>query len=146
MLYKYLVNEYEKYDLLSDVEKDSMEHVNCCEKILFGINNINNLKLDENALKLARGFGGGMNVEGTCGVITGGVMSISSIYYDNDNYKEIISDFINTYNNKFKSISCDVLREMYGTEEEGCRNVILNAAAILDSIISKYDIRGDQNE
>lgn len=146
MLYNYLIKEYENYDLLSQEEKNSLVHVNCCEKILFGMNNVYELGLDENALKLARGFGGGMNVESTCGVITGGIMGLSNLFYNAENYKDIMKDFINLYANQYTSISCDILKEKYRTEKEGCRSVILNAALILDDVVSKYSDRGDFNE
>ena len=59
--------------LLQDGFGSAMD-LNCAEKILYGANWAYNMKLPGEALKLAAGFGGGMGVESSCGVITGGVM------------------------------------------------------------------------
>ena len=65
--------------LLQDGFGSAMD-LNCAEKILYGANWAYNMKLPGEALKLAAGFGGGMGVESSCGVITGGVMVLSSLY------------------------------------------------------------------
>lgn len=65
--------------LLQDGFGSAMD-LNCAEKILYGANWAYNMKLPVEALKLAAGFGGGMGVESSCGVITGGVMVLSSLY------------------------------------------------------------------
>lgn len=57
--------------LLQDGFGSAMD-LNCAEKILYGANWAYNMKLPGEALKLAAGFGGGMGVESSCGVITGG--------------------------------------------------------------------------
>ena len=55
--------------LLQDGFGSAMD-LNCAEKILYGANWAYNMKLPGEALKLAAGFGGGMGVESSCGVIT----------------------------------------------------------------------------
>lgn len=138
MLYNYLIKEYQYYDGLSKVEVEALQHVNCCEKILFAGNEVHKLELDSNALKLARGFGGGMNAESTCGVITGGVMVLSHIYYEHPDYKKIIEDYIETFIRYNGAIECDILKELYKSEDEGCKAIILKAAIVFDEIVSKY--------
>ena len=68
--------------LLQDGFGSAMD-LNCAEKILYGANWAYNMKLPAEALKLAAGFGGGMGIESSCGVITGGVMVLSSLYEKN---------------------------------------------------------------
>ena len=63
--------------LLQDGFGSAMD-LNCAEKILYGANWAYNMKLPAEALKLAAGFGGGMGIESSCGVITGGVMVLIS--------------------------------------------------------------------
>lgn len=65
--------------LLQDGFGNAMD-LNCAEKILYGANWAYDMKLPAEALKLAAGFGGGMGIESSCGVITGGVMVLSSLY------------------------------------------------------------------
>ena len=100
--------------------------------------NIYKLGLDDNALKMARGFGGGMNVESTCGVITGGVMALSNISCESTNYKEIIEDFVQSFIQYNGSIDYNILKELYRTEDESCKSVILKAAVVFDEIVDKY--------
>ena len=56
------------------------EDYNCAETILAGANQVYHLGLDQDALKLAAGFGGGMAVEGDCGAITGAIMVLGRLY------------------------------------------------------------------
>ncbi len=138
MLYDYLVREYKSLSVLSEKERNSLVHVNCCEKIVFGANLVYKLGLDENALKMARGFGGGMNVESSCGIITGGVMILSNLFYNSLDYRLIVKDFIETFTKNYGSIDCDILKELYRSDEDGCTNIILKGGLVLDEIIEKY--------
>lgn len=72
--------------LLQDGFGSAMD-LNCAEKILYGANWAYNMKLPGEALKLAAGFGGGMGVESSCGVITGGVMVLSSLYVSRNGHE-----------------------------------------------------------
>ena len=139
MLKEYLIDEYKKFDILTQEEKDNLVHVNCCEKILFGANKVYSLNLDDNALKLARGFGGGLNIESTCGVITGAVMGLSSIFHSDSRYKEIVKDYIEIFKNHHGEIDCNILKELFRTEEFGCRSIILKGAEVFDEIVKKYE-------
>lgn len=140
MLKKYLIKEYEEFDILTQEQKDNLVHVNCCEKILFGVNKVYSLNLDDNALKVARGFGGGLNIESTCGVITGAVMGLSNIYFDDSRYREIVKDYIEMFKKYHGNIDCNILKELYRTEEFGCRSIILKGAEVFDEIVKKYSI------
>lgn len=141
MIYKHIDEWYKWYNTLDDTTKDAMVHINCCERTLFSANEVLELNLSEDALKVARGFGGGMKVKSTCGVITGGVMALSKYYYDDERLNEIIIDFIETYEKSFGSSSCDVLIDMYRREDIGCQPVVKNAGMVLDSLIEKYGKR-----
>ena len=76
--------------LLQDGFGSAMD-LNCAEKILYGANWAYNMKLPAEALKLAAGFGGGMGIESSCGVITGGVMVLSSLYVNVTDMKAAVS-------------------------------------------------------
>ena len=87
--------------LLQDGFGSAMD-LNCAEKILYGANWAYNMKLPGEALKLAAGFGGGMGVESSCGVITGGVMVLSSLYvsrngHESGRIKALEKEFIETF-------------------------------------------------
>ena len=67
-LYEYLYSGFGK-----------AEDLNCAEKMLYGANKVYELGINRNDLKLAAGFGGGMAMGLTCGVLTGGIMAFSSL-------------------------------------------------------------------
>lgn len=115
---------------------------NWAEKILYGANKTYNLDLTKNALKMSAGFGGGMGVEKTCGALISGVMVLSIMNvqdraHENDRIKELTREFLEDYVETMGSIDCDYLKENYRTEEEKCFRVILKAAEILDTMVSR---------
>lgn len=118
------------------------EGLNCAEKILYGANEVYNLGLSRECLKLSAGFGGGMQIKSVCGALTGGVMVISKIFSHNDSYnkeqlKDLIQEFFRLFEEKMGSIRCNALKPLYRTEEKGCQDVISEAADILCFIIDK---------
>lgn len=118
------------------------EGLNCAEKILYGANEIYDLGLSRECLKLSAGFGGGMKIESVCGALTGGVMVLSKIFGHNDLYKKeqfegLIREFFRLYEEKMGSIKCSELKPLYRTEEKGCQNVIFAAADVLCFIIDR---------
>jgi len=86
-------------------------HLNCAETILWVANQVYELGLDCNALRLAAGFGGGMGVEATCGALTGAVMVIGRLFtrdrgHDSPRVKELCSRFLQAYRAEMGSIDC----------------------------------------
>lgn len=116
--------------------------LNCAEKILYGANWAYDLKLPAEALKLAAGFGGGMGVESSCGVITGGVMVLSCLYvkrngHESGRIKELEKEFIKTFISAMGSLDCSVLKAKYRNDEIKCNLIIFKAGEILDKIIER---------
>jgi C_GCAxxG_C_C family probable redox protein len=56
------------------------EDLNCSEKILRGANIEYDLGLDDAALKMAAGFGGGMAIEDKCGALTAAIMVLGRLF------------------------------------------------------------------
>lgn len=122
--------------LLQDGFGSAMD-LNCAEKILYGANWAYNMKLPCEALKLAAGFGGGMGVESSCGVITGGVMVLSSLYvsrngHESGRIKALEKEFIETFTKEMGTIDCSDLKAKYRNDEIKCNLVIFKAGEILD--------------
>lgn len=113
--------------------------LNCAEKILYGSNKVYNLGLEREALKMAAGFGGGMTVESVCGALTGGIMVLGRLFKseDKEKLKEIVKEFIEAYRQEMGEIDCTPLKDRYKTEDDGCHNIIVKAAEILEEIIDK---------
>ncbi len=91
---------------------------------------------------MSAGFGGGIGVEKTCGALISGVMVLSIINvqdraHENDRIKELTREFLENYVETMGSIDCDYLKENYRTEEEKCFRVILKAAEILDTMVTR---------
>ena len=130
--------------LLDMVKKYSDEKydLNCAEMIIYGSNEEYDLGLDKKALKLMAGFGGGMGVETTCGVITGAVAVLSSMFvkdrgHESSYIKELTGEFFEKFKEKLKSKECDELKAKYRTEEEKCKKIIFVGAEVLDEIIQR---------
>jgi len=114
---------------------------NCAEKILYGANEVYNLGLGKETMKLAAGFGGGMGIESTCGAVAASVMVLSKLFVENTAHeseiKEIAREFLKRYKDEMNSIECASLKKNYRTEEKGCDDVIIKAAEILDEVIAE---------
>lgn len=118
------------------------QNYNCAEKILYGANEIYNLGLGKETMKLAAGFGGGMGIGSTCGALAASVMVLSKLFVKDaaheSEIKEITSRFLNRYKDEMKSIDCAPLKESYRDEVKGCDEVIIKAAEILDEIVAEF--------
>ena len=118
------------------------EDLNCAEKILKGANIAYNLGLDNEAMKLVSGFGGGMAIEDKCGALTASIMVLGKLFvkeraHESERIKELTKELFNEYKKEMGTIDCAPLKKKYRTEETKCRNIILKAAEILDRIVER---------
>lgn len=118
------------------------EDLNCAEKILYGANQAYHLNLDQEVLKISAGFGGGMAIESICGTLTASIMVLGLLFvkknaHESSKIKDLTQELLNTYKQEMGSLDCGPLKANYRTEELKCKNVILKAAQILDTIIKR---------
>lgn len=116
---------------------------NCAEKILYGANQVYQLGLTREALKLSAGFGGGMGIGDTCGALTAGVMVLSHLFvnergHESKKIKALTQEFYATYRREMQEIHCAQLKATYFTPEKKCADIIHVAAKILDKVIAKH--------
>ncbi|MDD3656558.1 MAG: C-GCAxxG-C-C family (seleno)protein [Atribacterota bacterium] len=116
--------------------------LNCAETILYGANQVYNLGLSRDCLRLSAAFGGGMGTENVCGVVTASVMVLGYLFvkdhaHQNPEIKDICKELFELYTKKLGDFDCKPLKDKYRTEEKKCFDVILKGAEILDYIISK---------
>ncbi|MCE0495014.1 C-GCAxxG-C-C family protein [Vibrio salinus] len=116
--------------------------LNCSETILKGANDTYRLGLDENAIRLAAGFGGGMGVENACGVVTGMVMALSARYAEERGHtspemKDKIKLAIDKFESQYRSTNCFCLKQNHRDEEKGCHELIRSGGRILDEIMKE---------
>lgn len=134
-----MAETFDVYNEKSEDEKANIPHVNCCEHMLMASHRSFNEKLPPEVLALAKGFGGGMKIKSVCGALTGGVMSLSKFYHEASFLEVAIQDFFKTFENKYETIHCDLLKERHYDERIGCQKVMLMAAEVLDEIIEKAE-------
>lgn len=109
----------------------------CSEATLRAANDYYRLRLEDDALKLAAAFGGGMYSEETCGIVIGGCMAISSRYsadeppHVNDRVKQKTQAWINAFKEKYGTISCKELREKCNGN---CKLLVQEGCEILESV------------
>jgi C_GCAxxG_C_C family probable redox protein len=121
---------------------DIREDLNCSESILKAANTAYEMGLDETALKLAAGFGGGMGIESTCGALTGSVMVLSHLFvkekgHESDYINDLCSEFFTFFEESMDSINCNILKDKFGNSEIQCRPIVYEAAIILEKIINR---------
>lgn len=115
------------------------EGCNCSQAILKAFSE--KVGIDEKtAMKIGAGFGGGMNVAGTCGAVTGAVMAIGMKYGNEEtgdlNAKKNSSiatrNLIKEFTQKNMTTEC---RELKGTHKKDCNVLVQDAAEILNKIL-----------
>ncbi|NLZ94535.1 MAG: C_GCAxxG_C_C family protein, partial [Bacteroidales bacterium] len=133
------VREYIEYELQHPHQRE-LYHYNCAEAILHGANDYYSLGLTPKALKMITPFGGGMNTGSTCGILTGGIAVIGALFTEdmpskNSKLKEVARHWITAFENQFKNTDCTLIKELNQIGNEGCANLILKGADILEEII-----------
>ena len=131
-LYEYLHNGFGKE-----------EDLNCAEKMLYGANTVYNLGIDKSDSKLAAGFGGGMGLGLTCGILTGAIMAFSKAFiiergHESTFLKELEFEFVSRFKELTSHTDCTPLKEEYRDPIDGCDYIIFEAAKIFDDIMQRY--------
>jgi len=118
------------------------EDLNCAEAILYGANQVYHLDLNQDSLRLAAAFGGGMAIESVCGVLTASLMVLGKLFVPDvahkyPEIKELSKELFDTFEKEMGDILCKPLKDNYRTEEKKYKDVILKAAEILDKIVTR---------
>ncbi len=120
--------------------------LNCAEAVLAASNDRYSLGLDSNGLRCAAGFGGGMGIRSVCGALTGSIMVMSNLFvkdraHESTIMKEVNNRLFDICRERYGSIDCDVLKDAYYTEEQGCRAVVEFCAEILEQVVEEFSGR-----
>lgn len=115
--------------------------LNCAECIMYAANEKYDLNLSEQTLKVMAGFGGGMATGDVCGVITGAIGVIGTMFTDISGHKspvvrEMTREFIKRFNESLGFIKCIDLKKEYANVKR-CTLMIETGAEILEDIISE---------
>jgi len=147
MLLELLKSGFGKADCYSaeEAERFGGVNLNCAERILYGANQVYNLGLTDEQLKVAGPFGGGMGIGSVCGTITGGLMVLSLLYKKRTEKQsplkeDITTPFIKRVKAKMGGISCKYCKERYAIKEPfNCDAVIFAVAEVLDDTIAAIE-------
>ena len=128
-----LINKYwnKKYDL------------NCAECMLYAANEEYDLGLSKKEFKIMAGFGGGMAIEGVCGVASGAVAVIGLMFTKDRGHESVIvkkltKEFMEKFYDILKTHKCDELKAKYKKDDERrCIYILEKAGEILEDIITR---------
>ena len=125
--------------------------LNCAESLLSAANDIYDLDIGKNGLRIMAAFGGGMGIESVCGAITGALAALSVMFCENNAHespelKELCRGYFAAFEKKYHSNICLELKEKYRTEDEKCLKVIEMAAELLEQAVKEERIRVKNKE
>lgn len=121
-----------------EIRAIEVPHHNCTQSVLMSFTQ--SLDLDDaTAYKIAVAFGGGMKSGITCGVITGGLMTLGMFGVDDmETTQKLISDFRSRHN---QMVDCkDLLRanaEKGGQKKPHCDALVYEMVEYVESILKE---------
>lgn len=127
--------------MLTDVvRKYTQENYNCSESLLRAMNEYYQLGLEENALKVASGFGGGLYSQDICGCLTGAVMGLSVMKVDDKSnttpeFKDEIHKFYAAFKEKYQSVNCGELKQTQRHPVLGCTQFMIDVGDFVEEYI-----------
>lgn len=130
--------------MLKDLAKKYYQNgYNCAEAMLLAGNEYYQLGLSPDTFKMMAGFGGGVNVEDLCGVISGstallGILFVESRAAESEVIKEATVEFVERFRLELASSNCKELKALHREEDVKCSSVVEVGGAILEDIVKKY--------
>jgi len=118
------------------------QNYNCAEAMLHAANDYYGLGLDEKAMKLVAGYGGGMQTGNICGTVLSGISVIAQKYVETKAHESSeIKPVTQKYLEKFRealngSLLCEDLKEAYFQPEVRCIQVVETACDVLEEILA----------
>jgi C_GCAxxG_C_C family probable redox protein len=135
---------YRGEDKMSELIKKFylLENLNCAQTILAAANLEYHLNLDEKFISSLAGFGGGLQEEDLCGVVSGSVVVLSVIFNNPDTKNSLLKQAVIKYKTSFskelKDINCRVIKPEFRDETEGCYKVITTGYKFLKLTIEEF--------
>jgi len=118
--------------------------MNCAESIIHAANTIYSLGIDDQVLRTASGFGGGMGVGHLCGAVSDCIMAAGMLFvreraHESDVLQIITAEFIERVEKHFNSLLCNDIQKSYYQEESGCSQVVYEIAELFWDLVLEYD-------
>lgn len=114
---------------------------NCAEAVLLAANEEYDLGLNDTALKLFIGYGGGNGCGSTCGIVTASIAILSYLYGDKpkEEFRPMCAEFIEQFRAKLGDVDCSQLEAKYKTPENRCIKTMELGGEVLDQFIAKQN-------
>ena len=118
---------------------------NCAESVILAANEIYDLNIPIEAVRLLSGFGAGMSCGKTCGAIAGALAVISNITvkdraHTTDGFKETASGLVLELEKVLGGTDCKDLMPKYRKPDVRCIDAVEIALEVLDRYIKDNDI------
>ena len=123
--------------------KDNYDY-SCSETILRAADEYYNLNLSDNEFKMVAPFSGGMFEGDLCGIVSAAVCVLGILFTDGVAHTspvliEAVKKYKGLFYTNFDSITCNELVQEYRDELNGCTDLIVKGAVLLDEVVK--DIR-----
>lgn len=118
--------------------------LSCSESTLWAANEVYNLGLEPQALKLMAGFSGGLMTEDLCGAIAGAVAALSALLtngvaHQSPELKAAVQEYLKRADQHFCSRNCAKLKETHRDQlANSCNPVIFENADILNAVVEDF--------
>ncbi len=121
------------------------EGYNCAEGLIHAGNDYYHLGLDEHAMRMVAGYGGGVQTGNLCGSVLGAVCLLSYRYVETKAHdSEDIKPAVNLLFERLKeelgnSLNCVDVKPKFNTEENRCTETVLRTCDVLEKVIAEYE-------
>lgn len=122
----------------------TQQDMNCAESLLHGCVDYYGLAVEPADMRMAAGFGGGMQIKSVCGALTGAVMAAGLLFirdraHESELLSYLVPHLLDTFEQRYGTISCAVLREKYHTDEQGCLETVRLAAEVTEEVFTSFE-------
>lgn len=120
------------------------QNYNCAETVLHAANECYGLGLDEKAMRLLAGCGGGIQIGSVCGALLGAVSVLSMKYVDtkaheSEDIKPAVSILTDKFREKLGSLLCrDIKPQQFQADGSRCMLTVLAACDAIEEVLDSY--------
>ena len=116
---------------------------NCAESTLLAANNLYNLGLTKEDVKLMGGFGGGLASGLACGALCGsaavlGKMVLRGPAHKQPDFRAMCAEYVSAFRETMGGTECSELKSCYYVQGQGCVRAIEKNAELLEAFIAEH--------
>ena len=121
------------------------QNYNCAETLLHAANGYYGLGLENREMKLAAGFGGGMQTGNICGCVLSAIRIFSMKYveakaHESEDIKPLTQLFLRRFREALNgSLLCRDLKAEYFRPETRCYATVQAACDVLEDVLKEYE-------